>query len=91
MSSERKMMEEILKNGPIVVSFEPEVDFMYYSEGIYHSVEANKWIQNNEKRPDWQRVDHSVLCYGWGENEHGKFWLIQNSWGPNWGENGSFK
>lgn len=29
------MMEEIYENGPIVVSFEPNYDFMYYSEGIY--------------------------------------------------------
>lgn len=38
------MMEEIKKNGPIVTSFEPGMDFMYYSSGIYHSVEANEWI-----------------------------------------------
>lgn len=35
------MMEEIKKNGPIVVSFEPKMDFMYYNGGVYHSVEIN--------------------------------------------------
>ena len=48
-SSEKKMMKEIHENGPIVVSFEPGkirffifpgMDFMYYSEGVYHSVDA---------------------------------------------------
>lgn len=34
------MMEEIHKNGPIVVSFEPGMDFMYYNTGVYHKVDA---------------------------------------------------
>ncbi|KAL4493462.1 hypothetical protein ABPG72_007470 [Tetrahymena utriculariae] len=90
-STERLMMEEIHKNGPIVVSFEPKMDFMYYNKGIYHSVDANQWIQNNEENPVWQKVDHSVLCYGWGEDENGKYWLLQNSWGEEWGESGNFR
>lgn len=42
------MMEEMMENGPIVVSFEPAYDFMYYSEGIYHSVDAQNWLKNRE-------------------------------------------
>jgi hypothetical protein len=30
-------MAEIMKNGPVVLSFEPSYDFMYYESGIYHS------------------------------------------------------
>lgn len=30
-------MKEILENGPVVLSFEPAYDFMYYQSGIYHS------------------------------------------------------
>lgn len=26
-----------MKNGPVVLSFEPSYDFMYYESGIYHS------------------------------------------------------
>jgi cathepsin C len=76
-SNERVMMEEIMKNGPIVVSFEPAFDFMYYRNGVYHSVDANDWIEANEDPPEWEKVDHSVLCYGWGETENGeKYWLL---------------
>lgn len=43
-------------------------------------------------RPEWTKIDHSVLCYGWGETEDGtKYWLLQNSWGERWGINGYFK
>ena len=44
-------MEELLKNGPLVSSFEPTYEFMSYSSGIYHSVDANSWIKNGEKKP----------------------------------------
>lgn len=35
-SSERNMMIEIEKNGPITASFEPAYDFMFYNHGVYH-------------------------------------------------------
>jgi cathepsin C len=78
-------MEEILKNGPVVMNIAPKFDFMYYYSGIYHSQPAD-WILKNEKKPDWvitylsiefkQQVDHSVLCYGWGEENGEKFWYM---------------
>lgn len=37
-------MQELLSNGPLVVSFEPNYDFMHYNSGIYHSVDANELI-----------------------------------------------
>lgn len=42
------MMKEIMDNGPVVCSFEPAMDFMYYDSGIYSSVDAVQWIKNNE-------------------------------------------
>jgi cathepsin C len=36
-SNEREIMEEIYKNGPIVMNFEPQFDFMFYAGGVYHS------------------------------------------------------
>lgn len=85
------MMKEIMQNGPIVVSFEPKYDFMYYKSGIYHSLDASEWIQKGERQPAWEKVDHSVLCVGWGEDNGEHYWLLQNTWGDDWGLNGFFK
>lgn len=34
---------------------------------------------------------HSVKLIGWGEENGVPYWLMVNSWGTQWGENGLFK
>lgn len=37
-------------------------------------------------------VTHAVTMVGYGTTSDGKdFWLVKNSWGTNWGENGYFR
>ena len=47
-ASEREIMLEIMHNGPVVMNFEPTFAFSYYEGGIYHSKEANDWIEGLE-------------------------------------------
>mmetsp|Transcript_17391 Transcript_17391/g.32765 ORF Transcript_17391/g.32765 Transcript_17391/m.32765 type:complete len:678 (+) Transcript_17391:163-2196(+) len=44
----------------------------------------------------WRHTTHSILAVGWGEEErpgHGteKYWLVRNSWGTRWGDQGYAK
>ena len=36
---------------------------------------------------------HAVKIYGWGVDAATRlpYWLVANSWGADWGENGSFR
>jgi len=79
-----EMMTE-LQNGPYAVGLAVGNDFMYYTDGIYHGVD----MQPIAKDPEgWQEMQHAVLLVGYGEEDGTKYWIIQNSWGPDWGEDG---
>lgn len=44
------------------------------------------------KGGDWNTcVDHDVVVTGWGEDQGKPYWLVRNSWGTWWGENGWFR
>ena len=92
-ANETNIMNDLYINGPLVISLEPEPSFASYSNGIYTGF-ANKYKrQNNESQ--FQKVSHSVLLVGWGEEEINnttmKYWVIQNSWGTIWGKHGFAK
>lgn len=41
---------------------------------------------------NWKGM-HAVSIVGWGQTPKNKinYWVVRNSWGPNWGNNGTFK
>ncbi|KAM0000517.1 Cysteine proteinase 3 [Helianthus debilis subsp. tardiflorus] len=36
-------------------------------------------------------VNHAVVAVGYGVENGIPYWLLKNSWGPEWGLNGYFK
>jgi len=96
-TSEDAMKEELVAHGPFVVGIEPGTDFMMYESGIFDPLQGKVDHRHHGlEQGVWERVDHAVVLIGWGEEqqENGEvipYWLVQNSWGPDWGEDGYFR
>eukprot|EP00927_Polykrikos_kofoidii_P083861 TRINITY_DN8699_c0_g1_i2.p1 TRINITY_DN8699_c0_g1~~TRINITY_DN8699_c0_g1_i2.p1 ORF type:complete len:601 (-),score=91.27 TRINITY_DN8699_c0_g1_i2:97-1899(-) len=83
-SDEAAIRQELTSNGPMVLSFEPQEDFMYYKSGVYRS-------GPHKIHQEWEQVDHAVLLVGYGVADGKPHWTLQNSWGDDWGEEGFFR
>jgi len=70
------LMEAIASKGPIAVSVDASAWWMYAS-GIFDS--CNKTAPN---------VNHAVVGIGYGIENNTKYWLVRNSWGNRFGEDG---
>jgi cathepsin C len=90
--NEVAMMKEIYKNGPVIVAFQAPGSLFYYSGGIFHGPKP-QWHEDNHRKDlnIWEQTNHAVVGVGWGEENGKKFWIMKNTWGKNWGEDGYFR
>jgi len=68
----------IAEKGPVAVSVAADKWFDYES-GIFNGCGKDSVI------------DHAVTAIGYGEEDGRKYWMIQNSWGQDWGEGGHIR
>ncbi len=77
------IQKEIIKNGPVISTFNLYDDFLYYWEN--DAKDKKIYIRTSKK----QLGQHSVVITGWGIRDNIRFWEVRNSWG-NKGDQGYF-
>ncbi|XP_007239312.3 procathepsin L [Astyanax mexicanus] len=77
--NEKILKFAVAKIGPISVSVDSSRrSFRLYKSGVY-----------NDRRCSNHRMNHAVLLIGYGRaGGSRRYWLVKNSWGTRWGENG---
>jgi len=79
LDSDQEIQAAVMTIGAVEVGFFVMEDFMNYKSGIYSYKEGR------------QLGGHAVKIVGWGKQIDTFYWIVQNSWGPTWGENGFFR
>ncbi|OIT32702.1 PREDICTED: zingipain-2-like isoform X1 [Nicotiana attenuata] len=78
-STESALLKAVAKQ-PVSIGVAVNEEFHLYQSGVYNG------------NCEGQELNHAVTVIGYGiENNGTKYWLIKNSWGSSWGENGYMK
>jgi len=74
------LMRAVVEHGPVAVSVTAD-SWSSYMQGVFDHCSVDAVI------------DHAVTLIGYGKDDDlkEKFWLIQNSWGNDWGEHGRIR
>ena len=73
-------LKTAVRLGPVSVAIEADTKiFQLYKSGVLTSDTCGT------------SLDHGVLIVGYGSEDGEKYWLVKNSWGTSWGENGYIK
>lgn len=79
LSDVQSIQVELMTNGPVETGFTVYSDFFNYTGGIYY----HRWGS--------AQGGHAVKIVGWGNENGMNYWIVANSWGTGWGENGFFR
>ena len=76
-SKNEAMLKQAVYMTPTSVSIEADTrTFQFYSGGVLDSTNCGTTL------------DHGVLAVGYGEENGQEYWIVKNSWGSDWGEDG---
>jgi len=75
--NEKTLKKLVVEHGAVVIEV-ASIPMRNYKDGIFEG--CNSTTNNT--------LNHAVTVVGYGTDEGVDYWLIKNSWGENWGENG---
>ncbi|EGR31675.1 papain family cysteine protease, putative [Ichthyophthirius multifiliis] len=79
---ENELLYKLANEGPISIAYQVNNDFFQYRSGVYSSPSCSQQPSD---------VNHAVLAVGYGVSISGQlYYIVKNSWGPEWGINGYF-
>jgi C1A family cysteine protease len=79
---ERYLKAAVAKEGTIAVVMDVRESLVFYFDGVYEESACT----------DPDNFNHAVVAVGYGTvRSVGDYWLIRNSWGSDWGDEGYFK
>jgi len=76
-NNQEAVMEHIANVGPLAISVAAS-SWSSYGGGIYSGCSYDSNI----------RMNHGVQLVGYGSEEGQDYWIVRNSWGSSWGEDG---
>ena len=73
------IVHHIAHKGPLAIAVAVTKEWAHYDGGVFNGCSYDENIPLN----------HAVQLVGYGEDEdNGGYWIVRNSWGTGWGENG---
>jgi cathepsin L len=79
--SEADLTAALAEVGPVAVAIDAaHSSFQRYKRGVYYEYQCSP-----------QNLDHAVLAVGYGSEGGQDYYLVKNSWGTWWGDNGYIK
>lgn len=70
-------LKQAIAQQPVAVSIEADqMVFQHYTSGVLDGSSCGAML------------DHAVLAVGYGESAGETYWIVKNSWGTKWGEDG---
>ncbi|XP_018569740.1 cathepsin L1-like [Anoplophora glabripennis] len=76
---EDALKEAVTKFGPVIVCVYASSKWMFYKSGVWYEKECS------------YNSNHAMVLVGYGRENGADYWLVKNSMGKDWGDNGFIK